>query len=124
MLWGAPMCFILQARPVKLLFKQTFFLMSNPPGIFLSLLPAPQQALLNFDMEKAYNALYQTEQEKAREAAKSRLGSPEEEEEEEEEEEDDEEVVESDEESDDEDIDESSDDEEDTDDDEEESDED
>ena len=121
MLWGAPMCFILQARPVKLLFKQTFFLMSNPPGIFLSLLPAPQQALLNFDMEKAYNALYQTEQEKAREAAKSRLGSPEEEEEEEE---DDEEVVESDEESDDEDIDESSDDEEDTDDDEEESDED
>ena len=97
--------------------------MSNPPGIFLSLLPAPQQALLNFDMEKAYNALYQTEQEKAREAAKSRLGSPEEEEEEEEEE-DDEEVVESDEESDDEDIDESSDDEEDTDDDEEESDED
>ena len=123
MLWGAPMCFILQARPVKLLFKQTFFLMSNPPGIFLSLLPAPQQALLNFDMEKAYNALYQTEQEKAREAAKSRLGSPEEEEEEEEEE-DDEEVVESDEESDDEDIDESSDDEEDTDDDEEESDED
>ena len=118
MLWGAPMCFILQARPVKLLFKQIFFLMSNPPGIFLSLLPAPQQALLNFDMEKAYNALYQTEQEKAREAAKSRLGSPEEEEE------DDEEVVESDEESDDEDIDESSDDEEDTDDDEEESDED
>ena len=123
MLWGAPMCFILQARPVKLLFKQTFFLMSNPPGIFLSLLPAPQQALLNFDMEKAYNALYQTEQEKAREAAKSRLGSPEEEEEEEEEE-DDEEVVESDEESDDENIDESSDDEEDTDGDEEESDED
>ena len=46
-----------------------FFSLSNPPGIFLSLLPAPQQALLNFDIEKAYNALYKTEQEKAREAA-------------------------------------------------------
>ena len=71
MLWGAPMCFILQARPVKLFFKQAFFVLSDPPGIFLSLLPAPQQALLNFDMEKAYNALYQTEKQKAAEAAKA-----------------------------------------------------
>ena len=32
--------------------------MANPPGIISSLLPAPQQAILNADMEKSYAALY------------------------------------------------------------------
>jgi len=40
-------------------------MMSNPPGIVLSLLPAPQQAILSFNMENAYTALYATEAEKA-----------------------------------------------------------
>ena len=58
MLWGAPLCFILQARPVKMWSKTLFYLMANPPGIISSLLPAPQQAILNADMEKSYAALY------------------------------------------------------------------
>lgn len=58
MLWGAPLCFILQARPVKMWSKILFYLMANPPGIISSLLPAPQQAILNADMEKSYAALY------------------------------------------------------------------
>ena len=58
MLWGAPLCFILQARAVKVWSKQLFFMCSFPPSIVLSLLPAPQQAILNMDVSKAYDALY------------------------------------------------------------------
>jgi hypothetical protein len=32
--------------------------MSNPPGIFLSLLPAPQQAILSFNEDDAREELY------------------------------------------------------------------
>jgi hypothetical protein len=32
--------------------------MSNPPGIFLSLLPAPQQAILSFNENDAREELY------------------------------------------------------------------
>jgi hypothetical protein len=58
MLWGAPLCFILQARPVKMWGKILFYMMVNPPGIVLSLLAAPQQAILSIDFEKSFSALY------------------------------------------------------------------
>ena len=57
-LLGAPLCFVLQARPVKILLKQAFYAMANPPGIFLSLLPAPQQAILSFNENDAREELY------------------------------------------------------------------
>ena len=58
MLWGAPMCFLLQARPVKMWTKIIFYMLSNPPGIMASLLPAPEQAILNANIEKSFAALY------------------------------------------------------------------
>lgn len=58
LLLGAPLCFVLQARPVKVLLKQAFYAMANPPGIFLSLLPAPQQAILSFNENDAREELY------------------------------------------------------------------
>ncbi|KAL3934777.1 MAG: hypothetical protein SGBAC_009573 [Bacillariaceae sp.] len=58
MLLCAPMCFIVQARPVKVFTKIMFYMVHKPPGIVLSLLPAPQQAMLNMDEEKEYVALY------------------------------------------------------------------
>ena len=61
LLLGAPLCFVLQARPVKIGLKQVFYACANPPGILLSLLPAPQQVILNFDIEKAEQALYGVE---------------------------------------------------------------
>jgi hypothetical protein len=93
MLLGAPLCFILQARPVKMYAKILFYMMSDPPGIVKSLLPAPQQALLDMDMKKSYAALYSTEQEeeKAPTASKSQAVEEEVEQDEEEEETEDEE---------------------------------
>ncbi|CAJ1952356.1 unnamed protein product [Cylindrotheca closterium] len=58
MLLCAPLCFILQARPVKILAKVLFYMFHNPPGIVLSLLPAPQQTMLSMDEDEAYVALY------------------------------------------------------------------
>jgi len=46
-----------------------FYMQSNPPGIFLSLLPAPTQAILTFNAEKSYSAIYSTDEEKARREA-------------------------------------------------------
>jgi hypothetical protein len=74
LLFGAPLCFLLQARPVKLLSKQLFFMCSFPPGIVLSLMPAPQQALLSMDVTKAYAALYAPEEQVA---TKKRAAAPE-----------------------------------------------
>lgn len=37
-------------------------MMVNPPGIVLSLLPAPQQAILNLNWEKSYAALYSSDE--------------------------------------------------------------
>ena len=62
-------------------------MMSNPPGIVLSLLPAPQQAILSFNVEKAYTALYATEAEKAEIASRFQHSNDEDEEDEEEDEE-------------------------------------
>merc|ERR1712176_164957 len=58
LIMGAPACFFLQARPTKILLKQIFYLCSNPPPIALSLLPAPDQTILEFDFEKELQALY------------------------------------------------------------------
>lgn len=59
LLLGAPSVFVLQARPVKLWIKQLLYaLLDHPPGILLSLLPAPQQTLLNFDHHDSMKVLY------------------------------------------------------------------
>lgn len=58
LLWGAPLSFALQARPVKMWFKIAFYMMSNPPLILLSFLPAPQQAILSVDLRASCVALY------------------------------------------------------------------
>lgn len=57
------MCFVLQARPVKMWSKIAFYMMVNPPGVVSSLLPAPQQAILNADIDKSYAALYRPDAE-------------------------------------------------------------
>jgi nucleosome binding factor SPN SPT16 subunit len=94
MLWGAPLCFILQARPVKMWSKILFYMITDPPSFVLSLLPAPQQAILALDMEKSFAALYSPGEEKLAEKSAPKPDADEEEEEEEqdvEEDEDDEE---------------------------------
>ena len=59
LLLGAPSVFLLQARPVKLMIKQVVYaLLDHPPGILLSLLPAPQQAILSMDYAKSMKAVY------------------------------------------------------------------
>lgn len=53
------MCFIVQARPVKLMWKELLYLLlRNPPGIVLSLLPAPQQAMLALSDDEAMRLIY------------------------------------------------------------------
>jgi len=58
MLLCAPMCFILQARPVKIALKQLFYAVGKPPSIILSLLPAPQQAIMSLNYNSALVDLY------------------------------------------------------------------
>jgi hypothetical protein len=59
LLLGAPAVFVLQARPVKLWLKQLLYaFLDQPPGIFLSLLPAPQQAILSLRVGDAMQAVY------------------------------------------------------------------
>jgi len=58
MLLCAPLCFILQARPVKIYMKVLFYMLYNPPRIILSLLPAPEQTMLSLDEDEAYVTLY------------------------------------------------------------------
>jgi hypothetical protein len=38
--------------------KQLFYTMGEPPGILLSLLPAPQQAIMSLDYGKSMRELY------------------------------------------------------------------
>ena len=52
------MCFIIQARPVKILIKQIFYGVGTPPGILLSLLPAPQQKIMDLDFASTMEELY------------------------------------------------------------------
>jgi len=58
MLLCAPMCFIIQARPVKIALKQLFYAIGKPPSIFLSLLPAPQQTIMSLDYTHALIDIY------------------------------------------------------------------
>ena len=59
LLLGAPSVFVLQARPVKLAIKQLLYtILDHPPGIVLSLLPAPQQAILNMNYAESMKLLY------------------------------------------------------------------
>ena len=59
LLIGAPMCFIIQARPVKLFWKQFLYVvLRNPPSLVLSLLPAPQQAMLSLSDDDAMQLIY------------------------------------------------------------------
>lgn len=58
MLLGAPACFIIQARPVKVAIKQLFYTIGEPPGILLSLLPAPQQAIMSCHYDDALKMVY------------------------------------------------------------------
>ena len=55
---GAPACFISQARPVKIAIKQLFYAIGEPPGLFLSLLPAPQQTIMSCDYNKSLRGIY------------------------------------------------------------------
>lgn len=52
------MCFFLQTRPVKVAIKQAFYAVGEPPGILLSLLPAPQQAIMSLNYISAMKELY------------------------------------------------------------------
>jgi len=58
MLLGAPSCILLQARPIKVVIKQIFYAIGQPPGILLSLLPAPQQAIMSCDYGQCMRDLY------------------------------------------------------------------
>lgn len=59
LLLGAPMCFVVQARPVKLIWKEMLYIaLRNPPAIILSLLPAPQQAMLALSDDDAMRLIY------------------------------------------------------------------
>ena len=54
------MCFFLQTRPVKVAIKQAFYCgaLGGCPGILLSLLPAPQQAIMSLDYPSVMKSLY------------------------------------------------------------------
>ena len=43
---------------MKVAMKQLFYTMGEPPGILLSLLPAPQQAIMSLDYGKSMRELY------------------------------------------------------------------
>ena len=57
----APLLIVLQTRPVKSCLKHTLYaVLTHPPGILLSLLPAPQQAILSLRREHAMREIYGT----------------------------------------------------------------
>jgi hypothetical protein len=59
LLLGAPSVVVLQARPVKMWLRQVLYaVLDHPPSVFLSLLPAPQQAILSLHMSAAMQTLY------------------------------------------------------------------
>lgn len=58
LLLSSPLCFFIQTRPVKVAMKQLFYTLGEPPGIFLSLLPAPQQAIMSLDYGGVMKGLY------------------------------------------------------------------
>ena len=58
LLLSSPLCFLIQTRPMKVAMKQLFYTIGEPPGILLSLLPAPQQAIMSLDYGKSMRELY------------------------------------------------------------------
>ncbi|KAL7528153.1 hypothetical protein ACHAXR_002293 [Thalassiosira sp. AJA248-18] len=58
LLLSSPLCFFIQTRPVKVAMKQLFYTIGEPPGILLSLLPAPQQAIMSLDYGGVMRGLY------------------------------------------------------------------
>ena len=58
LLLGSPLCFLIQTRPVKVAMKQLFYTIGEPPGILMSLLPAPQQRIMSLDYGKVMRGLY------------------------------------------------------------------
>eukprot|EP00584_Thalassiosira_punctigera_P012888 CAMPEP_0172553282 /NCGR_PEP_ID=MMETSP1067-20121228/49842_1 /TAXON_ID=265564 ORGANISM="Thalassiosira punctigera, Strain Tpunct2005C2" /NCGR_SAMPLE_ID=MMETSP1067 /ASSEMBLY_ACC=CAM_ASM_000444 /LENGTH=549 /DNA_ID=CAMNT_0013341443 /DNA_START=72 /DNA_END=1721 /DNA_ORIENTATION=- len=58
LLLSSPLCFLVQTRPAKVAMKQLFYTIGEPPGILLSLLPAPQQAIMSLDYGETMRALY------------------------------------------------------------------
>lgn len=54
----SPLCFILQTRPIKVVLKQLFYFWGEPPGILLSLLPAPQQAIMSCNYGDTMRKVY------------------------------------------------------------------
>jgi len=60
-LFLAPMSIIIQLRPVKIAIKQLFYAIGKPPGIILSLLPAPEQDIMSVDYHEIMKELYGTD---------------------------------------------------------------
>jgi len=58
MIYGAPLCFLVQLRPVKIVWKQLFYALGKPPSILLSLLPAPQQVIMGCDADGFMRDIY------------------------------------------------------------------
>jgi len=58
LLLSSPLCFFVQTRPVKVSMKQLFYMMGEPPGIALSLLPAQQQRIMSLDYGAVMRGLY------------------------------------------------------------------
>ena len=54
----APLSFLLQTRPVKLMSKELFYLLSNPPAVLLSFLSAPAKAILTVSEAEIHEILY------------------------------------------------------------------
>jgi hypothetical protein len=59
LLLGAPLMILIQTRFMKLYLRQLlYFVLYNPPAIVLSLLPAPQQAILSLNISDAMKQIY------------------------------------------------------------------
>jgi hypothetical protein len=59
LLLGAPLMILIQTRFMKLYLRQLlYFVLYNPPAIVLSLLPAPQQAILSLNISDAMKRIY------------------------------------------------------------------
>jgi DUF2407 ubiquitin-like domain len=59
LLLGAPLMILIQTRFMKLYIRQVLYtVLYNPPSIVLSLLPAPQQAILSLNMSDAMKRIF------------------------------------------------------------------
>jgi hypothetical protein len=58
LLLAAPMSLVIQTRPFKIWLKTAFYMLVNPPDVLLTLLPAPQKAILGVSIDDSYAVLY------------------------------------------------------------------